>query len=93
MWRSLCAVIPRGSGCRPRSSTSVFAYATTASTTSWRRLGRERALPAEVAKTGSSDIATRVDPGDAGVASALVNATNQVGGSLGLALLSTRVPS
>ena len=38
----------------------------------------------------ATDIATRgVDPGDAGVASGLVNATNQVGGSLGLALLST----
>ena len=38
----------------------------------------------------ATDIATRgVDPGDPGVASGLVNATNQVGGSLGLALLST----
>jgi EmrB/QacA subfamily drug resistance transporter len=38
----------------------------------------------------ATDIATRgVDPGDAGVASGLVNATNQIGGSLGLALLST----
>jgi hypothetical protein len=30
-----------------------------------------------------------VDPGDAGVASALVNATQQVGGSIGTALLNT----
>jgi fucose permease len=38
----------------------------------------------------ATDIATcGVDPGDAGIASGLVNATNQVGGSLGLALLST----
>jgi predicted MFS family arabinose efflux permease len=38
----------------------------------------------------ATDIATRsVDPADTGVASGLVNATNQVGGSLGLALLST----
>jgi hypothetical protein len=38
----------------------------------------------------ATDFAVRgVDPGDAGVASGLVNATNQVGGSLGLALLST----
>jgi EmrB/QacA subfamily drug resistance transporter len=55
-------------------------------------------LPAEVL-TGlglglvfspATDFAIRgVEPGDAGVASGLVNATNQVGGSLGLALLST----
>ncbi|HEY2652699.1 MAG TPA: hypothetical protein VGI50_12290 [Solirubrobacteraceae bacterium] len=38
----------------------------------------------------ATDIATRgVSTADAGVASALVNATNQVGGSLGIALLST----
>jgi EmrB/QacA subfamily drug resistance transporter len=38
----------------------------------------------------ATDLATRsVGEADAGVASALVNATNQVGGSLGLALLST----
>ena len=38
----------------------------------------------------ATDFAVRgVDPGDAGVASGLVNATNQVGGSLGLGLLST----
>ena len=38
----------------------------------------------------ATDFAIRgVKPGDAGVASGLVNATNQVGGSLGLALLST----
>jgi EmrB/QacA subfamily drug resistance transporter len=38
----------------------------------------------------ATDFAVRgVEPGDAGVASGLVNATNQVGGSLGLALLST----
>jgi EmrB/QacA subfamily drug resistance transporter len=38
----------------------------------------------------ATDFAVRgVGPGDAGVASGLVNATNQVGGSLGLALLST----
>jgi EmrB/QacA subfamily drug resistance transporter len=38
----------------------------------------------------ATDFAIRgVEPGDAGVASGLVNATNQVGGSLGLALLST----
>jgi EmrB/QacA subfamily drug resistance transporter len=38
----------------------------------------------------ATDFATRgVEPGDAGVASGLINATNQVGGSLGLALLST----
>ena len=38
----------------------------------------------------ATDFATRgVEPGDAGVASGLVNAANQVGGSLGLALLST----
>ena len=38
----------------------------------------------------ATDIATRgVSTADSGVASALVNATNQVGGSLGIALLST----
>ena len=38
----------------------------------------------------ATDIATRgVSSADAGVASAMVNATNQVGGSLGIALLST----
>ena len=38
----------------------------------------------------ATDIATRgVRSADAGVASAMVNATNQVGGSLGIALLST----
>jgi EmrB/QacA subfamily drug resistance transporter len=38
----------------------------------------------------ATDFAVRgVEPADAGVASGLVNATNQVGGSLGLALLST----
>jgi EmrB/QacA subfamily drug resistance transporter len=38
----------------------------------------------------ATDFAIRgVEPGDAGVASGLVNATNQVGGSLGLALLAT----
>jgi hypothetical protein len=38
----------------------------------------------------ATDIAIRgVSAADAGVASALVNATNQVGGSLGIALLST----
>jgi predicted MFS family arabinose efflux permease len=38
----------------------------------------------------ATDLATLgVDPGDAGVASALVNTTSQVGGSLGTALLST----
>jgi hypothetical protein len=38
----------------------------------------------------ATDFATRgVKPGDAGVASGLSNATNQVGGSLGLAPLST----
>jgi EmrB/QacA subfamily drug resistance transporter len=38
----------------------------------------------------ATDFAIRgVEPGDSGVASGLVNATNQVGGSLGLALLST----
>jgi hypothetical protein len=38
----------------------------------------------------ATDFATRgVERGDAGVASGLINATNQVGGSLGLALLST----
>jgi hypothetical protein len=38
----------------------------------------------------ATDIATRgVGAADAGVASAMVNATNQVGGSLGIALLST----
>ncbi|HUA45630.1 MAG TPA: MFS transporter [Solirubrobacteraceae bacterium] len=38
----------------------------------------------------ATDFAVRgVEPGDAGVASGLINATNQVGGSLGLALLST----
>jgi EmrB/QacA subfamily drug resistance transporter len=38
----------------------------------------------------ATDFAIRgVEPDDAGVASGLVNATNQVGGSLGLALLST----
>ncbi|HTU30549.1 MAG TPA: MFS transporter, partial [Solirubrobacteraceae bacterium] len=38
----------------------------------------------------AQDFATRgVEPGDAGVASGLVNAAYQVGGSLGLALLST----
>ncbi len=38
----------------------------------------------------ATDFAIRgVEPGDAGVASGLVNATNQVGGSLGLALLGT----
>ena len=38
----------------------------------------------------ATDIATRgVSAADAGVASAMVNATNQVGGSLGIALLST----
>ncbi len=40
----------------------------------------------------ATDFAVRgVDPADARVASGLVNATNQVGGSLGLALLSTLV--
>ena len=33
---------PDGSGCRPRASTSLVACATTASTTSWRMLCRER---------------------------------------------------
>jgi len=38
----------------------------------------------------ATDFAVRgVEPGDAGVASGLVNASNQVGGSIGLALLST----
>ena len=38
----------------------------------------------------ATDFAVRgVEPADAGVAGGLVNATNQVGGSLGLALLST----
>jgi hypothetical protein len=38
----------------------------------------------------ATDFAIRgVEPSDAGVASGLVSATNQVGGSLGLALLST----
>jgi hypothetical protein len=38
----------------------------------------------------ATDFATRgVEPADAGVASGLVNGANQVGGSLGLALLST----
>ncbi len=45
-------MIPSGRGCRPRSSTSLFAWATTASTTSWRMLCRERGLPAEVTNTG-----------------------------------------
>jgi hypothetical protein len=42
----------------------------------------------------AQDFATRgVEPGDAGVASGLVNAAYQVGGSLGLALLSTLAAS
>jgi hypothetical protein len=46
--RALCGVIPSGSGCIPRSSTSRCAWATAASTTSWRRLCRERAVPVAV---------------------------------------------
>src|SRR5437764_1654017 len=53
VWRSLCGVIPSGSGCMPRSSASRCAWATDVSTTSWRRLCRERGVPVAVTNTGS----------------------------------------
>ena len=40
--RSLCGVVRVAAGCGPRSSTSQFARFTSGSTTSWRRLCRDR---------------------------------------------------